>query len=114
MPVVGFLAASFDLVNPFQVSCVLLAEALVIVIEAASLCFLLARKIGKAFAASFSANLSTRLLSIFYFVFSPIEVETTYSKLTYSVVFPLMINVLVEAVVLRLSCRNVNLSNRGL
>ena len=84
------------------------------VIEAVLLYFLLTRKIGKAFAASFSANLTTGLLSIFYFVFSPIEVESTYSKLTYSVVFPLMINVLVEAIVLRLFYRNVNLSNRGL
>ena len=85
------------------------------VIEAVLLCFLLTRKIGKALAAFFSANLTTRgSLSIFYFVFSPIEVESTYSKLTCSAVFPLMINVLAEAVVLRLSCRNVNLSNRGL
>ncbi len=106
----GSFAVSFDLVNPFQVSSVLLVEALVIVIEAVLLYLLLARQIGKAFGASFSANLVTGLLSIFYFVFSSIEVESTYSKLTFSVVFPLMINVLVEVVVLRLFYRNVNLS----
>jgi hypothetical protein len=100
---------SFDLVNPFQVSSVALVEALVVVIEAILLYLFLARKIGKAFAASFCANLVTGLLSIFYFIFTPKEGGSTYSSLTLSVVLPLVINVLLESLVLRLFYRNVNL-----
>ena len=97
-----------DLVNPFLVPSVLILEALVIIVEAVIVFFLMERRAAKAFAASFSANLLTGLLSIVYFFF-PLEFGFAYSRIGEDaftlqestviliLVFGLMINMLVEA-----------------
>ena len=71
-----------DLVNPslVLVPSVLILEALVIIVEAVIVFFLMERRAAKAFAASFSANLLTGMLSIVYFFF-PLEFGFAYSRI---------------------------------
>ena len=105
-----------DLVDPFLVPSVLILEALVIIIEAVVIFFLMERRAPKALAASFSANLLTGLLSIVYFFF-PLEFGFAYSRIgeeaftlnesivVLILVFGLIVNILVEAGVLKLFYR---------
>jgi hypothetical protein len=97
-----------DVVNPLLVPSVLLFEALVVIIEAFIIFFLLERRLGKAFAASLAANLITGLLSFLYFLI-PSEILSSYSDLGLMLVIPLMVNILVEAGVLRFFYRAVSL-----
>jgi len=89
-----------DVVNPILVPSVLLFEALVVIIEAFIIFFLLERRLGKAFTASLAANLITGLLSFLYFLI-PSEISTSYSDLGLAYLIPLVVNILVEAGVLR-------------
>ena len=89
-----------DVVNPILVPSVLLFEALVVIIEAFIIFFLLERRLGKTFAASLAANLITGLLSFLYFLI-PSEISTSYSDLGLAYLIPLVVNILVEAGVLR-------------
>ena len=89
-----------DVVNPLLVPSVLLFEALVVIIEAFIIFFLLERRLGKAFVASLAANLITGLLSLLYFLM-PSEISSSYSDLALAFVIPLIANMLVEAGVLR-------------
>ena len=70
-----------DVINPFMAPSTLLFEAIVIMIETPIIFLLLERQVVKAFVASFTANLVTGLLSVFYIVFSWEYVSFTYSKL---------------------------------
>ena len=89
-----------DVVNPLLVPSVLLFEAFVVIIEAFIIFFLLERRLGKTFAASLAANLITGLLSLLYFLM-PSEISSSYSDLALAFVIPLIVNMLVEAGVLR-------------
>jgi len=89
-----------DVVNPVLVPSVLLFEALVVIIEAFIIFFLLERRLGKAFVASLAANLTTGLLSFLFFLI-PSEISPSYSDLGLVYVIPLIINILVETGVLR-------------
>lgn len=93
-----------DVVDPFLVPSLLIIEASVIIIETIVIFLLIERKIGKAFAASFVANLVTGLLSLFY-LFLPVEAA---SSITSMLVLGLIINILLEAGILRLFYRGVN------
>jgi len=105
-----FEKISLDIVPPlFMVPSVLLFEAIVIVIEAFLIFHLMERQAMKAFAASFTANLLTGLLSLFYFLPSLRVVSFTYSTLASMIVVPLLINILVEAGVLKLFYRAVSM-----
>jgi len=96
-----------DVINPFMAPSTLLFEAIVIMIETPIIFLLLERQVVKAFVASFTANLVTGLLSVFYIVFSWEYVSFTYSKLASMIVVMLLINILVETGVLKLFYRAV-------
>jgi hypothetical protein len=66
----------------------------------------LERNLSKAFAASFVANLLTGLLSLLFFLF-PFNAE--YQSLVLVIVFSLIVNILLEAGVLRLLYKTVTL-----
>ena len=95
-----------DLVDPLLVPSILFFEALVILIEALVIFFLLERNLSKALAASFVANLLTGLLSLLFFLF-PFNAE--YQSLVLVIVFSLIVNILLEAGVLRLLYKTVSL-----
>ena len=95
-----------DVVNPLLVPSVLLFEALVVIIEAFIIFFLLERRLGKAFAASLAANLITGLLSLLYFLI-PSETSPLYADPALAYVIPLIVNILVEAGVLRFFYRTM-------
>ena len=96
-----------DLVDPLMVPSVLFFELIVVLLESAVIYLLLMRKAVRAFAASFSANLVTSLLSVLYLLL-PRAFVSTYSNLALSVVTALLINILLEAGVLRHFCRGVS------
>ena len=87
-----------------MVPSVVFLELIVVLLESAVIYLLLMRKAVRAFAASFSANLVTSLLSVFYLLLP----REFISNLVLSVVIALLINILLEAGVLRLFCRDVN------
>jgi hypothetical protein len=99
-----------DIVDPFLLPSVWILEALVIVVEAVVIFFLMERRAPKAFAASFAANLLTGLLSI-VFMFFPLEFGFAYIStleepiVAFILVSGLIINILVEAGVLKLFYR---------
>ena len=105
-----------DLIDPFTVSPMLLAEALVVIIEAIIIFFLMERHAIRAFASSFCANLITGSLSIVY-LFFPLEFDFAYTKigveafslssstLILLLLLGLAVNILVEAGVLKLFYR---------
>lgn len=97
-----------DVVNPLLGPSVLLFEALVVIIEAFIIFFLLERRLGKAFVASLAANLTTGLLSFLYFLI-PSEISSSYSDLGLVYVIPLIVNILVETGVLRYFYRGVSM-----
>ena len=90
-----------DLVDPLLVPGVVVFEAIVVLIEAVVMFFLLERNLRKALVASFSANLVTGVLSIVYLLFSWATISTT-QRFASMIVAALLINMLVEAAVLRL------------
>jgi len=102
-----------DIVDPFLLPSVWIIEALVIIVEAVVIFFLMERRASKAFAASFTANLLTGLLSI-VFLFFPLEFGFTYiftleePIVAFILVSGLIINILVEAGVLKLFYRRAN------
>lgn len=108
-----------DLVDPFLVGPIFLLESLVVVIEACLIYLLMERSIVKAFGASFCANLITGLLSIIYF-FLPLEFGFAYTKmgvdafilqdstLILLLVAGFLVNILVEAGVLKLFYRQAS------
>ena len=90
-----------------MVPSVLFLELIVILLESAVIYLLLMRRAARAFAASFTANLVTSLLSVFYLLL-PHEFVSTYPNLILSVVTALLINILLEAGVLRHFYRGVS------
>jgi hypothetical protein len=102
-----------DIVDPFLLPSVWIIEALVIIVEAVVIFFLMERRASKAFAASFTANLLTGLLSI-VFLFFPLEFGFTYiftleePIVAFILVSGLIINILVEAGVLKLFYRRAS------
>ena len=90
-----------DLVDPLLVPGVVVFEAIVVLIEAVVMFFLVERNLRKALVASFSANLVTGVLSIVYLLFSWATISTT-QRFASMIVAALLINMLVEAAVLRL------------
>jgi len=90
-----------DLVDPLLVPGVVFFEVAVVMIEAVVLFFLLERAMGKAILASFTANIVTGLLSIVYLLFSW-EAIPTLERFALMIVVALLVNILVEAAVLRL------------
>jgi len=90
-----------DLVDPLLVPGVVVFEAIVVLIEAVVIFFLLERNLRKALVASFSANLVTGVLSIVYLLFSWATISTT-QRFASMIVAALLINMRVEAAVLRL------------
>ena len=98
-----------DVVNPFLVPSVILFEALVVIIEAVIIFFSLERRIKKAVGASLTANLITGFLSLLYFLI-PSEISPfMYPDLVLLYAVPLIVNILVEAGVLRFFYRAVDL-----
>ncbi|MEM2922596.1 MAG: hypothetical protein QXF26_09820 [Candidatus Bathyarchaeia archaeon] len=97
-----FEKAILDLVDPTAASYMLFIEAIVVIIEAAVIYSLLERALAKAFISSICANFVTALLSFFYLIFSIEETFTTYLKVVLVAIVPLVINILVEAGILRL------------
>lgn len=91
-----------DLVNPILVPSVLLFEGTVVVVEAIVIFLMLERNLGKAFAASFTANLVTGALSAIYILFSW---GGTYAspQLVFMFVVGLLVNIFVETGILKLS-----------
>jgi len=90
-----------DLVDPLLVPGVVVFEAIVVLIEAVVMFFLVERNLRKALVASFSANLVTGVLSIVYLLFSWATISTT-QRFASMIVAAVLINMLVEAAVLRL------------
>lgn len=90
-----------------MVPSVVFLELIVVLLESAVIYLLLMRRAARAFAASFTANLVTSLLSVFYLLL-PREFVSTYSNLALSVVTALLINILLEAGVLRHFYRGVS------
>lgn len=90
-----------DVVNPFLVPSVLLFEVIVVIIEAAVIYFLLERSVRTALLASFTANLISGILSIFYFLFPMGTVSALASRLGLMLAVGLVVNVLVETGVLK-------------
>lgn len=102
-----------DLIDPFMFPSMLLLEAAVVIVEAVVIFFSMDRKAVKAFVASFCANLITAALSVLYIIL-PLESGFAYSRIgvdafsleTSTIVLMLLlglvVNILVEAGVLRL------------
>jgi hypothetical protein len=90
-----------DLVDPFLVPGVVVFEAIVVLIEAVVIFFLLERNLGKAFLASFSANLVTGALSVIYLLFSW-EALSTYTRFGSMLIVALAVNIVIEASVLKI------------
>jgi hypothetical protein len=101
-----------DIVDPFLLPSVWIIEALAIIVESVVIFFLMERRAPKAFAASFTANLLTGLLSI-VFLFFPLEFGFAYlftsgafePTVVLILVSGLIINILLEAGVLKLFYR---------
>jgi len=91
-----------DLVNPILVPSVLLFEGTVVVVEAIVIFLMLERNLGKAFAASFTANLVTGALSAIYILFSW-GGTYAYPQLVFMLVVGLLVNIFVETGILKLS-----------
>jgi hypothetical protein len=91
-----------DLVNPILVPLVLLFEGTVVVVEAIVIFLMLERNLGKAFAASFTANLVTGALSAIYILFSWGRTHA-YPQLVFMFVVGLLVSIFVETGTLKLS-----------
>ena len=91
-----------DLVNPINISLVLFLEVIVVIIEAIIIYFLLEKRWIKAFTSSITANFITGILSLFYLFFSIDASTSLYMKAVLVIVLPLIINILIEAGILRL------------
>jgi hypothetical protein len=96
-----------DLVGPLIVSSILFFEAVAVILEAVIIYFLLEREAVKAFVASFSANLITGLLNIIYlFIFW--QDVSIYTRKAVVMTVALFINILVEALVLKLFYKTID------
>ncbi|MCJ7760654.1 hypothetical protein MUP59_05875 [Candidatus Bathyarchaeota archaeon] len=96
-----------DLVGPLIVSSILFFEAVAVMLEAVIMYFLLEREAVKAFVASFSANLITGLLNIIYlFIFW--QDVSVYTRKAAVMTVALLINILVEALVLKRFYKTIN------
>ncbi|MBS7645374.1 hypothetical protein KEJ44_04960 [Candidatus Bathyarchaeota archaeon] len=91
-----------DLFVPTDMFYTLFLEFIVIVIEAVFIYFLLEKAVGKAFLSSLGANFITGVLSAIYLVFSIDYSHPFYSRLILAVIVPLVVNILVEAGILKL------------
>ncbi len=91
-----------DLVNPINASLILFLEVLVVIIEAIIIYFLLEKGWGKAFISSITANFVTGILSLFYLLFSIDASTSLYMKVILVMVIPLIINIVIEAGILKL------------
>ena len=76
-------------------------EIVAVILEAVIIYFLLVKEAVKAIVASFTANLVTGLLNIVYLIFFWIDVST-YPRNILVMAVALLINILVEAGILRL------------
>jgi len=92
---------SLDLVDPFLVPGVVVFEAIVVLIEAVVIFFLLERSLGKALLASLIANLVTGGLSVIYLLFSW-EALSTYTRLELMLVVAVLVNIVVETGALKI------------
>jgi hypothetical protein len=90
-----------DLVDPFLVPGVVVFEAIVVLIEAVVIFFLLERSLGKALLASLIANLVTGALSVIYLLFSW-EALSTYTRFGFMLIVALVVNIVVETIVLKI------------
>ena len=90
-----------DLVDPFLVPGVVVFEAIVVLIEAVVIFFLLERSLGKALLASLIANLVTGALSVIYLLFSR-EALSTYTRFGFMLIVALVVNIVVETIVLKI------------
>jgi|YelNatPaOPRAMG01_1025707.scaffolds.fasta_scaffold12567_7 hypothetical protein len=97
--------AFLDIIVPTTTWYMIFLELIVIVIEAVFIYFLLERVAAKAFLSSFCANFITGILSIIYLIFSVEASYPFYLKLILAVIVPLVVNILVEAAILRLFYR---------
>ncbi|MBS7622401.1 hypothetical protein KEJ39_01825 [Candidatus Bathyarchaeota archaeon] len=70
------------------------------ILEAAVICLLLEKNVGKSFLSSFSANLATGLLNVLYLFFFWVDLSV-YPQRIIVLAVALLINVLVEAWILR-------------
>ncbi|MEM2122816.1 MAG: hypothetical protein QXE79_04185 [Candidatus Bathyarchaeia archaeon] len=98
--------AFLDLFVPMDILYTLFLELIVIIIEAVFIYFLLEKAAAKAFLSSLSANFITGILSAIYLVFSVDYSYPFYSKLILAVIVPLVVNILVEAAILKLFYRD--------
>jgi hypothetical protein len=97
-----------DLVNPINASLILFLEVLVVIIEAIIIYFLIEKGWGKAFVSSITANFITGILSLLYLLFSIDASASLYLKVILVIIIPLIINIVIEAGILRLFFSNVN------
>ncbi|MEM2882454.1 MAG: hypothetical protein QXU06_00895 [Candidatus Bathyarchaeia archaeon] len=95
-----------DLTVPTTMWHMLFLELTVIAIEAAFIYFLLERSAGKALVSSLIANFITGILGAIYLIFSIEPHHPLYSKFILAIIAPLVINILLEAAVLRLFYRS--------
>ena len=98
-----------DLVNPINASLILFLEVLVVIIEAIIIYFLLEKRWGKAFISSITANFVTGILSLFYLLFSVDAVTSLYVTVILVIIIPLIINIVIEAGILRLFFSKVDM-----
>ena len=97
-----------DLVGPMIVSYLLVFEFLAVILEAAVIYLLLEKRAAKAFVSSFSANLVTGLLNVVYLFFFWIYVSV-YPQRFIVLAVALLINILVEAWILRFIYRSTDM-----
>ena len=98
-----------DLVGPMIVSYLLVFEFLAVILEAAVIYLLLEKRAAKAFVSSFSANLVTGLLNVVYLFFFWIYVSV-YPQRFIVLAVALLINILVEAWILRFIYRSTDMN----
>jgi hypothetical protein len=89
-----------DVIGPLSAPPMIYFEIVAVILEAVIIYFLLVKEAVKAFVASFTANLVTGLLNIVYLIFFWIDVST-YPRNILVMAVPLLINILVEAGILR-------------
>lgn len=96
-----FEKAVLDLIVPTTFFSTLFLEVIVIVIEAIVIYFLLEKSLVKAFISSTCTNFVTGVLSLFYLLFSIEPSFPLYSKVILIVIMPLLINIFIEAGILK-------------
>ncbi|MBS7651057.1 MAG: hypothetical protein QXN62_06680 [Candidatus Bathyarchaeia archaeon] len=96
-----------DLVGPLITSFIILFEVFAVLVEAALIYLLLEKKAAKALTSSFIVNLVTGLLNLVYFFFSWADISTYHQNIIIFAV-ALLINILVEASILKYLYKPIN------